>query len=106
MTSKITNRNLSPRATALVLATACTVIGAVELQALKAHELARNPPQKIDTAYCLKCHSDPKTIKMMRMKEGGSSVLFNADGTFKDSKFAALNPDYQHKGGTSTAVKY
>jgi len=106
MPSKVVNPKLSFRAVALLLVTACTLIGTVEIKALKAYELAKNPPQKVDAGYCLKCHSDSKTIKMMRMKEDGSGVLFNADGTFKDPKFAALNPDYHHTGGAAPAAKY
>jgi len=82
-------RALSPGAVALTLTLAIAATSAVEVYALRAKERAENPPQRIDAAYCTKCHSDAKSLAKMRLKEGSSHFLFNADGTLRDPAFAA-----------------
>jgi hypothetical protein len=103
MPKKTINTQLSFRTSALVLTTACLIIGAVELQGLKAKEPVMDTAHPVDAAFCVKCHSDEKTIRRMRMKEGGTNELFNSDGTFKDPKLAALNPIHPQISGNGLA---
>ena len=83
---------ISFRASALVLATVLLGAGAFEIKALVAKEPTSNHAKKFNEAECVRCHSDQKTISIMRMKEDGTGFLFNKDGTFKDPKLARLNP--------------
>lgn len=99
-TTRPTKRNLSARTSVITLFLAVGVITVVELQALRIKEAKANPPSRVNAQNCLKCHSDEKTIRMMRMKEDGSGTLFNADGTFKDPKAAQMIKDFRHKNGS------
>lgn len=107
MATRFTNRKLRPRSIALLLTSALAIVGIVELSALKVYERVKHPPQNPDTQYCLKCHSDAKTVQRMREKEDGANYLFKQDGTFKDSKFAQYNPDYHktHPLASTASVK-
>ena|SRR5258708_5219505 len=82
------NRKLSLGTSALVILTATLVVGAVEIKALIAREPSAQPLPKFDAMECVKCHTDKKTIDMMRYKEDGENFLFNKDGTFKDPRLA------------------
>jgi len=95
ITPKI-QRKLSVTTSAAIISITCLIAGAVEIQALKAKDMRDHPATKQDAAECLRCHSDQKTIAMMRMKEDGAHFLFNSDGTFKDTKYAGLTRDYHH----------
>jgi hypothetical protein len=101
MTRQRTSRALSPAAVALTLTLAVAATSTVEVYALRAKERAENPPQRIDAAYCTKCHSDAKSLAKMRLKEGKSHLLFNADGTLRDPAFAA-----HHAASTSYGLPY
>jgi hypothetical protein len=93
MTPRRPGRSLSPRTVALTLTVAVALTAAAEVSALRAKERADNPPQRIDAAYCTKCHTDAKSLAKLRRKEGGSHFLFNADGTLRDpAGFAAQHP--------------
>ena len=98
MLKKAFNRRLSFRSSALVLLSVLLIAGTVELKALKAREPSASTPKKFSSGECIRCHSDQKTIDLMRMKEDGTGFLFNKDGRFKDPKLAALNPN-PHGGG-------
>ena len=103
--ARVTIRSkLSIRTSALVVVSFCLVVATIEIHAVRAKELAANPPRRMDAAYCVKCHSDAKTIRTMRMKEDGANFLFNPDGTFKDPKFAALNSSH-HNGAYGAPPK-
>jgi hypothetical protein len=103
MLKTTTNPKLSFRTSALVVTTACLIVGAVELQGLKAKEPVVDPTHQVNAMTCVKCHGDEKTIQMMRMKEDGTNYLFNPDGTFKDPKLAALNPNHPRITGKDPA---
>ena len=108
MVKETITRKLSFRTSALVVLTACLIVGTVEFQALKAKEPMLKPGQKVNAAECVRCHSDPKSINIMRLKEDGGNYLFNSDGTFKDPKLADLTGNYRHTGtggGTQKAGK-
>ena len=85
-------RRLSVRTSVAVIAAAVLIAGAAELKALKAKEDWLNHPKKLNAAECVRCHSDQKSISVMRIKEDGAGYLFNKDGTFKDPSLARLNP--------------
>ncbi len=90
------HKKVSFKVAVLIIGSVSLVIGALELQALKAKEYWRNPPGKISAGRCLQCHTDPKSIKGLRDKEDGQQLLFNADGTFKEEKYKDFKGDYQH----------
>lgn len=99
------NPKLSYRSATLLLTFACILIGAVEIKALIAKEPFAQTPQKLNAAECIRCHSDPKTIKIMRLKEDGSNYLFNSDGTFKDPQLQKRYGNYQHTGAALPVKK-
>jgi hypothetical protein len=101
MATKTINKPLSFRSSALILITACLIVGTVEFQALKAKEPTARPPNRWSAAECVRCHSDPKSIRRMWEKEDGANFLFNPDGTFKDTKIAG--PAYRHPGREAIA---
>jgi hypothetical protein len=86
---RISRRSLSPGAAALTLSLAVAAVAGAEVFALRAKERAENPPRRIDASYCTNCHKDAAGLKKLRLKEGGSGFLFNADGTLRDPAFAA-----------------
>src|SRR5438105_1032841 len=104
MLKKTFNSRLSFRSSALVLLSSLLIAGTVELKALKAREPSAGAPKKFSSGECIRCHSDQKTIDVMRMKEDGTGFLFNKDGTFKDPKLAALNPN-PHTGGVQSPAQ-
>jgi len=95
MYSQKINRKLSVGTSVLVVSFACLIAGAIEIQALKVKDLRDHPVTKQDDTECLRCHSDKKTIDMMRWKESGANYLFTKEGKLKDSKFAGLTADYR-----------
>ena len=106
MPGKLNNQTLSTRTSALVITTAVLLVGYVELQALRGKPLPKSTQaQSLSVENCVRCHSDQKTIRMMRLKEDGGNGLFKEDGTFKDPKFAYLNPDYRHANENNPAPK-
>jgi len=93
------NQKLNGKTVLISISAGLALITVVEIQALNAKERAALPPQTFNAVECVRCHSDQKTINMMRMKEDGAGYLFNPDGTFKDPKLASLNKDYHAKKG-------
>ena len=105
MISHRISRKLSVSTSAVVIAIACVIAGAVEIHALNAKDMRDHPDTKQDAGECLRCHTDQKTIDMMRMKEDGAHYLFNSDGTFKDAKYASLTANYHHAAVGSGSQK-
>jgi len=105
MVRKIVQRQLSFQISALILLTACLIVGGVEIQALRAKEPTVDPARKVNAAECVRCHSDQKSINVMRLKEDGGNYLFNSDGTFKDPKLAGLTGNYRHAGAVGATQK-
>src|SRR5690348_17017620 len=99
------NRKLSMHTSAIAVLSACLIVGTVELRALRAKEPGIDPARKLNAAECVRCHSDPKSINVMRLKEDGANYLFNSDGTFKDPKLAGLTRNYRHTGAVSGGQK-
>lgn len=96
MDAKAFNAKLSNPTVFVLVSIACVCIGAAQIKAPRAKEPSPLPPQKLHAAECIRCHSDQKTIRMMRLKEDGAGYLFNPDGTFKDPTLAAFNPSFKH----------
>ncbi|MDX1933199.1 MAG: hypothetical protein SFU56_11380 [Capsulimonadales bacterium] len=97
-----TAKQLAPHTVIITLTLAAVVIGVVEVKVLEAREQAENPPQVIDTAYCVRCHSTPEDLARLRRKEGNSGFLFNADGSLRDAEVV----DWYRKNGSSHTAKY
>lgn len=99
------NRKLSFGTSAMVILTATLIVSAVELRALHSKEAPAKAGGNVNAAECVRCHSDQKSINMMRLKEDGTNYLFNSDGSFRDSKLAGLTANYRHVGARQGAVK-
>lgn len=104
MTPQTTKKQLSFKTSALIVMVAVLIIGTAEFQALKAKEPVIKPPNTLNSAECVRCHHDPKSIATMRNKEDGTNYLFNPDGTFKDPKLSYLNSYHKKKDAPAKAL--
>lgn len=82
------HRKLNFRISVITVLCACLIVGTIELRALNAKDPTAHPAPSMNSVECVRCHSDPKSINTMRLKEDGANYLFKSDGSFKDPKAA------------------
>jgi hypothetical protein len=70
------NARLSSISVVATITAALALTGALEVTALQAKDRHDLKPHYYTRAYCMQCHSDERSVDMMKLKEGSCPFLF------------------------------
>jgi hypothetical protein len=93
------NGQVTSRTGAIVICAAVTVIASTVARGLWINE--NPPPHVLTAAECTSCHSDPASLRRMKLKEGNLHIFFHGP----DITHLKLDPGSPYPAGSGWAPK-